>query len=469
MSTENYQEVNPTVEHREDQTAKLAAAKMHDDTKHGASSDFRPASVRPANETIDYLFGTPQFVETKSRNEGDQPQTPEEKAGSPKEKIAQKFGVQIVQNDGKYQYILQANGERKVLLSTEASDGGLKEAGDKLAKMVERRTKEIENKWGVKITRPGETVWRGHVHNHDTQSSKDDVPLKSRTPKLAELEALEAALRRSRTSSMTGDARKPLTISFADGQSERHEGEKAPKGKEADAAHASYDAAHRRIVVFTRSTDEPATEKDATKPGVKKPGNEDYATSLEEVLVHELSHNTQRTNDAIADKGRPDDRLMQKLGWQHTEMGYAMKHKDGYLYVQGGDKDGPYWVRVDKDGNFITQDGTRTEDAEKAHRINHADMRRDAVVPPVTNYFNNPVEMMADAMAQYRLGDERRASLRKESPQLYDLVKKFDQLEIDKFYGRRSDGASRMIRLPDGNVVPNTAENRRQVLAFEQR
>ena len=66
---------------------------------------------------------------------------------------------------------------------------------------------------------------------------------------------------------------------------------------------------------------------------------------------------------------------------------------------------------------------------------------------PSTHYFENPDEMTAEGLTDYRMNSASRAKLKNESPQLYQAVKHLDQLELDKIYGH-----GKKVRLKDGTV-----------------
>jgi hypothetical protein len=63
---------------------------------------------------------------------------------------------------------------------------------------------------------------------------------------------------------------------------------------------------------------------------------------------------------------------------------------------------------------------------------------------------------------------DTRANLLRESPELYQISKEHDQAEMDMMFGTNEDGSSKYIRMPDGNIYPNTAENRATVAAWQQ-
>ena len=90
----------------------------------------------------------------------------------------------------------------------------------------------------------------------------------------------------------------------------------------------------------------------------------------------------------------------------------------------------------------------------------------------------------------YRLGGRHRATLLKESPQAYYLVKEEDQKEIDAAYGRLSrlvpaapneqpagrtnirmatTSEPKYLRAKDGTLAPNSESERKEIEEFEHR
>ncbi len=68
-------------------------------------------------------------------------------------------------------------------------------------------------------------------------------------------------------------------------------------------------------------------------------------------------------------------------------------------------------------------------------------------VKPITRYFDNPSEMTAEALTDYRMNASSRENLRQQSPKLYEAAKNLDQLELDTMHGK-----GKKVRLADGTV-----------------
>ena len=112
-------------------------------------------------------------------------------------------------------------------------------------------------------------------------------------------------------------------------------------------------------------------------------------------------------------------------------------------YNEKGEYKGLY---IGKDGKPVDLQSPK-DVLDKGSHIDNNTMRDTAQVKPSTRYFDNPEEMMAEALTDYRMNPASRARLQTESPQLYQAAKHLDQLELDKMYGQ-----GKKVRLPDGTV-----------------
>jgi hypothetical protein len=100
--------------------------------------------------------------------------------------------------------------------------------------------------------------------------------------------------------------------------------------------------------------------------------------------------------------------------------------------------------------------------------LTSAQMRQEAKVPPITNYFDNPLEMITEGTTYFRFGAKTRFDLMRRSPDLYRVVNDLDHLEIEKAHGLKPDGGANLIRNPVGFLVENNEENRLLVESFEK-
>jgi hypothetical protein len=124
-------------------------------------------------------------------------------------------------------------------------------------------------------------------------------------------------------------------------------------------------------------------------------------------------------------------------------------------------------MRVNEQGEPLDRSGRPTP-ASEGLGLPDADMRSLAVVTPVSRYFPNPAEMLVEGLMFFRLNAQRRQALLRESPVLYNLVKNWDQSEINHHYGIGSDGQPKMVRLPDGTLASRDATATTIIADFER-
>jgi hypothetical protein len=121
------------------------------------------------------------------------------------------------------------------------------------------------------------------------------------------------------------------------------------------------------------------------------------------------------------------------------------------------------WVACDEKGTSLDAAGNSVRDASNAPHFTNAEVRENALVRPPTDYFTAPDEMLADSLMLYRVGEIGRKELMKSGIELYNVVKDFDQSEIDSRFGKYDDGSSKKIRMPNGVLSDNNAEARQLV------
>jgi hypothetical protein len=190
--------------------------------------------------------------------------------------------------------------------------------------------------------------------------------------------------------------------------------------------------------------------------------------TIEGILIHELAHNSM--NRMGLNLYSPERwKIARKIGWQPFynratgESSWRFKSKEGddYYYKYYAYKQG-LWVRCDKSGKLLDRNGARTRHLLDARTIGGKEMRRLAEFHPCTDYFLSPLEMFADSLMMYRLKPETRRRLKKQSPHLYEVVKDYDQTEINNTYGK-----GRYVRSPEGVIVEDTPEAAAAIARFE--
>ncbi len=351
------------------------------------------------------------------------------------ESLNTKYGVkydEVKLPDGTTQrnyYVPGEKGEKLPIIQTKGDDP--KEIERQLKEWQDNKIKELERKYNVEFSRDGQK---------DNPLGKE---VNLRSPRIDELKALEEGLQKSQPSTASPNGR-PILVQFA---------------VEPTSSASAY--------VFRRP--------DGQERILFEPLQREYK-GLKGTILHEWAHNAQnnmeRNNPAALNK------------W-YADLGYRKVTVDGRDQWQLKDKDGNYWTqtpgqpwygswtRVDDQGRPLKADGTLAKDFKDplaASRTNEQ-MRDNAAVKPGSDkdYFNKPWEGSAESLRWFRSNAEHRAWLYSVDPKNYQATKEFDQADIDSDprYGKDEKGNSKFIRLPDGNVGPNTPENRKLVSDFE--
>lgn len=310
-----------------------------------------------------------------------------------------------------------------------------------LEKLRHAKIRSLEKQYKIRIHMFGASVNQtayGQMH-----STAEKVPL--RTPNLGELLVLEYALKHSAPSQLEGPNlhSRGLNVYFLDRRTYHTASEWGFDGE-------------NRPAIFLES----------------RKGAAIGHHTLEETLMHQFSHNS-----AFRMGWNPHESwkwpVAKDMGWRfagptmvthvtfngHTfmtragESGWLLRTIEGPSYTYKLDKQDDVWIRCDKELNPLDNKGNKVASLNDARKLSYDEIRPLAIVPPVSPEFPTPPEVFADAMAMFRADRDARAELLDESPKLYEVVKKFDQLELDTTYGKGV-----MIRSIDGVVTPPTPE-----------
>lgn len=351
------------------------------------------------------------------------------------ESLNTKYGVkydEVTRPDGTKarQYYVEGEGGKKLPVLETTSDNP-REIEKQLREWQSNKIAELEKRHGIQFSKDGE---------RDNPLGKE---VELRAPRINELMALERGLHLSQPS--TGDHNgRPILVQFAVTPSSTHD-----------------------AYVYPRP--------DGQSRIMFEPLQRNFR-GLQDTILHEWGH--------VAEN-KMKDRDKATLDKWYSEMGYRqvttpdgskqwqLRDKDGNHWTQGpGQVPFGTWTRVDDQGRPLKADGTPASgfnDTNAATRSNDQ-MRDNAAVKPPTVYFPNPGEMGAESLMKLRGDSRSRGELYQNDPNGYRAAKEFDQREIDTHpsYGKNPDGTSRFIRSPEGDIVPNTPENRKIVEDYEK-
>lgn len=374
------------------------------------------------------------------------------------EEAATEYGteVRVERNDDgelEYTFYVEQNGQETVLLQTTNP-----QYEQELADLQEQMIRDLEEQWHVDVSEGETREVHGQSEGDDPNDMYEEYPdedgdglveVETIKPDLGQLVALDAALYLSQPSNLGPDGEGISIIFTADDVSDS-------------------------IAYFQRSGDSPAIVYEADE------GEDRHIESVDGMtqgLVHELSHSSQ--NNVL---GNDRDEYYESLGWKKIELEeggeqWLLEGQDGYFYrPQHNDGEDQQWVRYNEDGQAVDENGDVIEvndegypaDPEEAYTLTIDEMRQNAVIEPISFYFTNGTEMGAEGIKHFRLSEADRANLLIESPELYEISKQHDQAEMDMMFGTNEDGSSKYIRMPDGNIYPNTPENRAIVKEWEE-
>jgi len=199
------------------------------------------------------------------------------------------------------------------------------------------------------------------------------------------------------------------------------------------------------------------------------------APNLKESTTHEITHYSQYKNWGSRPSITPPP-VLQNLGWEADPRPdtWQLKGKDGNNYCRQSLEDlKNVWTGCPPKSGLFAWPSTwplghpSSQTPPSSAKLSDTQMRDMALVTPSTGYFNNPIEMDAEALTQFRLGNEHRSSLRNLNKGMYDVVKDQDQRDINRKYPP-VNGEPRRIRLPNGQLAENSAQARDAVERFEQ-
>jgi hypothetical protein len=369
--------------------------------------------------------------------------------------------VQIVEENGKYVYSLAADGERKILFSTDGTESGLKSAEKLLQTKVQEKVSELESDADLKVHFSKDGEWVGKIRVRGTPGNDGLIDVYARAPHLAELYGIEAALKHAQPSQLNAAADDGTKFYFVRAAYPKGFGVFAYLDKDKDGNPA---------VFFQPGTADgrPVTERDRA-PGSPLTSSLDPKASIESLVTHELGHNhqsKQQWDDPAVEK-----RMAGEMGW--ASYSDAKTGEDRWL-LKAASKDANgenqlysytgQWVLSNENGQPIAPDGRVLNAGEPQIKLTTDEMQHAALVRPSTKYFINPIEMYAEGLMSLRLSNDSRQRLVSSSPVLYELVKRQDQIEIDTAYG-----AGKRLRGSEGSLVESSAANRHSLSEFEKR
>lgn len=183
----------------------------------------------------------------------------------------------------------------------------------------------------------------------------------------------------------------------------------------------------------------------------------DYETSgipLEQLLLHELAH------DALYRMGLDEEDQLnwkpaREVGWlpyfnpETGQRGWLMRSRESERYFYRLTTYTDAWVRCDGNGRPLTKCGAAVKRFGEAYTLTDKEVAAIALIAPATDYFDSPIEMIAEGLMLLRSSSSGRSKLLAASPRLYSFLKAMDQSELDLAFG-----SGKMTRTIDGVITP---------------
>ncbi|MBX3153118.1 hypothetical protein KF728_23355 [Candidatus Obscuribacterales bacterium] len=377
-----------------------------------------------------------------------------------KQSLLKKYGVETREvNDGQTEFFYRAGGHDNVVLRTASDADSLAKAPDQLDKIVQQRVDSIEKQFKVTIAKPGEFATTAEVNDDDCKPVAGDK-VYARQGTLPVLFGLEEGLRQSQPSQFLAGGKEGIKIYLLDKQA-------APDfygGRKVQGTYRFKSDNGKPVIYITPAGQEqPATSKDTLKPGDR---------NVAWITTHEIAHNSQ----SLQWGRETPENVAVALGWEKYQHKSGVtvfpfiEGKNGDLYFNGSDscKTPTTWFSIHKTGWPLDANGLPVKSVAEASKFTNEEVMDRAKVRPSTFYFSSPFEEMAEAITSYRYSPESRAQLFKQSPKLYEITAEYDRKELADFYGKDWSWNAKMVRTPDGRVVPRTSDSVRQIDEFEK-
>lgn len=378
--------------------------------------------------------------------------------------VLKKYGLKSRPVGNEQEFYYTADKADHVVLREPQQAGADKISAD-LDKAAKAQISAIETSYKVKFAAPGEEIEKQWTQDQTTCAMGRGEMLHSIQPTFPAMFGIEQGLKHSSPSQFAADGKTGTKIYLLDKQYMPN----IYGNKQVLGVYKAEDKNKQPALYMTPAGMAlPPTAKDAD--GVPEKRNIAWVTA------HEITHNSQNNNWAKF----PPAEVVDKLGWDTIQLNdkegntvfqwYQLKGKNGELFMHGADDchSPSTWYLADKDGNRLDANGNKVEKIKDAAHFTNDEVIARARVKPITYYFMNPTEMMSEGLTSYRSGTDSRAKLASVSPELYKAAQKYDEEEIDKFYGKDVSGRPTHVRMPDGTVVERDSRAEEAISAFEK-
>lgn len=354
------------------------------------------------------------------------------------EQVQKHFGLQLTKmGSGDCKFSIPINNEEVYSLICSSDQPSLTKAWCELKNLHAQRELSLQQKFHIKIGHDGDlTTGEGY-----SPRSRKTWLVEVRSPKLNELFALEYALSHSAPSHLVSTSTNCAGV------------------------HVCFLKSRRSFVVIAEwGFDRDNQPTIFLEPGYDKTPKGQHP---ELVMIHELAHNSQVRMGM--DCYKPESwRLAEKLGWipyedrESREKGWLICSSESPQHFYRRAAFSSKWIRCNRSGEPLSREGYTVHRKSEPHYLTAQEMSEIALIRPATNYFSNPMEMFAEALMLFRADRVHRNYLLSVSPQLYQIIKEYDEFEI------ASSGGSNLIRNLDGLLVADASQIRSEISQFER-
>ena len=417
----------------------------------------KPTSAKAEQQATDQAPTSTSIGDVKTKHET--PGETDKSTTDAKKLLLDKYGVQVREVDGQNEFFYRAGGQDNIVLRTAADQASLDKAPEQLDQIVRQKVESIENTFKVRFAKPGEFATYQELQDENCKPIQGEKVL-ARQATLPVLYGIEAGLKQSQPSQFITGGKEGVKIFLLDKQA-------APDfygGRKIQGTFRFLGQDGKPEIFLTPAgQDQPATAKDTLKPGDR---------NVAWITTHEVSHNSQ----SLQWHNQTPDSEAQKMGWEKYVHSSGktiypfIQGKNGELFANASDscKVPTTWFSIHKSGWPLNENGLPVQRVADAAKFTNEQVMDKAQIRPSTFYFSSPYEEMAEAITSFRFSPESRAALYKNSPTLYEMTKEYDSKELTGFYGKDWHWNSKMVRTPDGKVVPRTDESVATIDRFEK-
>ncbi len=336
---------------------------------------------------------------------------------------------------------MQIAGKKRELIRTPATEAGLKDAEKQLEKLVVEEANNLESTYKISIARQGEPV---DYQRRSSDSPRSEHMVLARAPELFDLYGVRAAFEKSAASSLGRDGQ-GLKFFWLNEKVVTEIDPYATFQTDHNGRGSVFIWPAARGIKYATEEDLPESQR------LSSYSSREREESWQSAILHELGHNTadklgyeirSSVNEIGSELSASGEQLAAEIGWvkrrdvENSGEDWLLAGKSvddngkPATYLQENNVFIRSFMRWRADGGAVDASG-KIVPAHEAQRLTEEEMLASALVRPPTSYFDSPSEIYAEGMKLYRLAGSARTHLKNVSPELYEIIKRDNQREID--------------------------------------